>query len=243
MVSLTKTTSDYQELSKEELYEIAQERDLDGRSGMDRDELVAALELEDIGPDAIALLRRQHDDLRGRFADFDALSSRPSRKKEELVAGIVTDLVKHAEIEELVFYPAVRETIGDLADDIDEGLEEHHAAELLLRELDGAASDRPRYDAKVTVLAESVRHHMDEEESEVFPAVVEAMDETRRRELGAAMVAAWRVAPTRPHPLSPDTPPANLLVGPFAAVWDLAVGAARLATRTARRAGRRVLRG
>jgi hemerythrin superfamily protein len=231
-VPTTTETASYTDLTRDELYKVAQERDVAGRSNVSRDQLVAALEQEDLGPEALALLQRQHDELRGRFEAFEALSNRPSQKKERLVAEVITDLVKHAEIEELVFYPVVRQEIDDLVDDIDEGLEEHHAAELLLRELDASPSDRERYDAKVTVLIEHVRHHMEEEESDVFPRVREVFDETRRRQIGAAMVAAWRVAPTRPHPLAPDTPPGNLLLGPVAAVWDLAVGAVRLARRT-----------
>ncbi len=69
-----------------------------------------------------------------------------------------------------MFYPAVREALSD-EDLVDEGLEEHHAAELLMWELERLPADAPRYDAKVTVLKENVLHHVEEEETELFPKV------------------------------------------------------------------------
>jgi hemerythrin superfamily protein len=218
----------YEDRTREELYELAQERDIEGRAEMTKDRLVAALQLEDVGPDAVDLIVRQHQELRDRFAQFEKLSSRPSKRKDELVASIVTDLVKHAEMEEQVFYPAVREEIDGLDDEIDEDLEEHHAAELLLDELDGATSaGLPRFDAKVAVLKETVLHHMEEEETDLLPKIREELEEHRRRELGSAMVQAWRIAPTRPHPRAPDTPPGNLIAGVPAAAADVAVETAR----------------
>jgi len=230
------TTSEatYQERTREELYELAQERDIEGRAEMNKDQLVEALRLTDVGPDGVDLIVQQHEELRSRFSDFEQLSSRASKRKDELVASIVTDLVKHAEMEELVFYPAVREEVDGLDADIDEDLEEHHAMELLLDELDGATSaGLPRFDAKVTVLKEIVLEHMEEEETDLLPTVRAKLDERRRRELGSAMVQAWRLAPTRPHPRSPDTPPGNLIAGVPAAAADVAVETTRGATAAA----------
>lgn len=223
------TTTPYDDLTREQLYHRAQERDLPGRSQMSRDALVAALELDDRGPDALALLERQHDEFRRLFADFRDLGDRPSQRKAELVREIVTQLVRHAEVEEQIFYPAVRNELPDLADDVDEDLEEHHVAELLLWELDHVSPQADRYDAKVAVLIENVEHHLEEEEGELFPAVRQRLDEERRRELGAALRAAWPTVPTRPHPLSPDTPPGNVLTALPARVQDLGVGALRAA--------------
>ena len=221
------TTATYDDMTRDELYEIAQERDIDGRSDMDKDELVAALRLTDLGPDALDLLVSQHREVEELFTRFEDLSSRPSQRKTDVVRDIITNLVRHAEIEEQIFYPAVQQEVADVADEIDEDLEEHHAVELLLWELDHLDGSADRYDAKVTVLIENVRHHIEEEEQELFPKVREAMGEQRRREIGAALVDAWDRAPERPHPLSPDTPPANVLMSTPAAVLDRAVNLVR----------------
>jgi hemerythrin superfamily protein len=219
----TTTTTSYRDMTKEQLDELARERDISGRSEMKKDELISALETADLGPDAIELLTSQHRRIEELFASIEKRSSRASKAKLDDVRELVSTLVKHAEIEELVFYPAIREEL-DLDDDVDESLEEHHAAELLMAELEKMPADAPRYDAKVTVLKENVLHHIEEEESDLFPQVVEKLDERRRRELGGAMLQAWNIAPSRPHPLSPDTPPGNWLTGVPAAGYDLVVG-------------------
>jgi hemerythrin superfamily protein len=225
----------YDKMTRDELYDLAQEREIEGRAELSKEELAAALKLEDTGPDAVQLLLRQHDEIRRLFGEFDERSSRPSKRKEEIVRELITILVKHAEIEEQVFYPAVREELEGLSDEIDEDLEEHHAAELILWELDHLDSKADRYDAKVTVLKENILHHLEEEESDLFPQVTEQMTEERRRELGSAMETVWRVAPTRPHPLTPDTPPGNIITGIPGTVIDLTVGAARGVKKLARR--------
>jgi hemerythrin superfamily protein len=226
----TTTTTSYRDMTKGELDELARARDISGRSEMKKDELISALETADLGPDAIELLTSQHERIKELFASIEKRASRPSKAKLDDVRELVSTLVKHAEIEELVFYPAIREEL-DLDDDVDESLEEHHVAEVLMAELEKMPADAPRYDAKVTVLKENVLHHIEEEESDLFPQVVEALDEQRRREIGGAMVKAWDIAPSRPHPLSPDTPPGNWLTGVPAAGYDLVVGVLKAAKR------------
>ena len=101
-----------------------------------------------------------------------------------------------------------------------ESLEEHHIVKWVLSELDGMEPTDERFDAKVTVLIENVRHHVDEEETEYFPKVRDELGRTALGDLGEAMVAAKAVAPTHAHPRSPNTPPGNLVVGAAAGVVD-----------------------
>lgn len=231
----TSTTSRYDELTKDELYEIAQERDIDGRSEMSKEELVAALDRTDAGPDAVEVITRQHDEVRELFEEFEGLSSRSSKRKADVVRSAITLLSKHAAIEEQILYPAIRRALPDLEDDVKEDLEEHHLVEVALLELDHMSPDDERFDAKFTVVMENVRHHLEEEEGELLPRLREEMEEEARRELGAALEAAWPMAPERPHPLSPDTQPGVSLVGIPAALWDRGLNVLRFVIRTARR--------
>jgi hemerythrin superfamily protein len=151
-----------------------------------------------------------------------------------VVDQIIAELSTHAAIEEQHFYPAVRAAAPDIEDDVLEGLEEHHVVKWTLSELENLAPTEERFDAKVTVLIESVRHHVEEEEGEMFPKVREAIGRKELRELGETLEKAKGIAPKRPHPKAPDTPEkGNLLAGPAAAGMDAARATARKGVRKA----------
>jgi hypothetical protein len=93
-----------------------------------------------------------------------------------------------------------------------ESLEEHLIVKWELAALADLDPSDERYDAKVTVLIENVRHHVKEEESEFFPKLRNAL-RSELLELGEALERAKKTAPTRPHPMLPDEPPGNLVAG------------------------------
>ena len=172
-------------------------------------------------PDAITMLRDDHKRVEKLFKEFEKLEKNDASasKKRGVVEQIIAELSVHAAIEEQAFYPAVRE-LEDVGDVVLEGLEEHHVVKWTLSELDKMKGDEERFDAKVTVLMESVRHHVEEEEGEMFPKVREAMGRKALVELGDTMEKLRKAAPTKPHPRMPDEPPGNLVTGPAAALTD-----------------------
>jgi len=181
-------------------------------------------------PDAVDLLIEDHREVEQLFSRFEGLGEGARKRRQQVVDKIIEALSMHAAIEEQVFYPAARGEAPETDDDVLESLEEHHIVKWTLSELEGLDPADERFGAKVTVLMESVRHHVEEEEQELFPAVRDALGADRMRELRDELAAAKRSAPTRPHPRSPDTPPGNMVAqavtAPFDAVANLAGGAA-----------------
>src|SRR5436190_7494710 len=173
-------------------------------------------------PDAIALLKRDHREVEQLFKRFEKAGENAHKTKGALVASMIEALSRHAAIEEMVFYPAIRREVPKQESAVLEALEEHHVVKWLLSELEGLAPASERFDAKATVLIESVRHHVKEEETSLFPKVRARIERRRLMELGAELRDAKRRAPTHPHPRSPDEPPGNLLVGGAVAVMDKA---------------------
>ena len=134
--------------------------------------------------DALQLLRDDHKRVKDLFSQFEAAED--ARVKGDIVERTLTELDIHAEIEEKIFYPAVRgEADADEAQ-MDEAEEEHHVVKLLIAELRRMKPGAERFDAKFTVLAENVKHHIDEEESEMLPKAAE-LGMARMNELGAEM--------------------------------------------------------
>ena len=120
--------------------------------------------------DAIALLEADHREVDGWFDDYEALES--DADKKVLADKICLALKVHTRIEEELFYPPAREQTGD-ADLLDEAIVEHAGAKNLIAEIEAMQPGQPLYDAKVKVLGEQVRHHVEEEETELFPEVCE----------------------------------------------------------------------
>jgi hemerythrin-like domain-containing protein len=133
--------------------------------------------------DAVEMLREDHEKVKNLFDEFEDADA---EEKEQIVRTAINELTIHATLEEELFYPVVRQVIDD-EEQMDEALEEHHVAKLLIAELENMKPSDERFDAKFNVLAESVRHHIEEEESEVLPKA-EKSDEIDLQALGEQMM-------------------------------------------------------
>lgn len=134
--------------------------------------------------DAVALLKADHEAVSQLFAEYEKTRSVPNKKA--LVAKICTALSVHAQIEEEIFYPAVKAALKDKLL-VPEATVEHAGVKDLISQLKGLEPDGEMYDAKVKVLSEYVKHHVKEEQNEMFPkAKASSID---MAELGARMAA------------------------------------------------------
>jgi hemerythrin superfamily protein len=111
---------------------------------------------------------------------------------------MIRELSIHAAIEEQVLYPTVRSDLPDGSSMADEALEEHRQAKDDLRRIDRMDPASPGYESAVNELIRDVRHHVEEEETEMFPKLRSALQPRRLAELGSKMQQAKRTAPTRP---------------------------------------------
>lgn len=121
--------------------------------------------------DAIDLLKQDHDDVDALFKEYDMLAEGDGDggDRRALSTRICGMLAVHAMIEEEIFYPAARQADVD-ADLLDEAEIEHGSAKELIAQIGAAEVSESLYDARVKVLGEYIRHHVKEEESELFPA-------------------------------------------------------------------------
>jgi hypothetical protein len=119
--------------------------------------------------DAIALLKADHEEAHAMFEEYEGLGDRAKLGKTKLVAQICKTLTIHTQIEEEIFYPAMRAASKDSEDMVDEAVVEHASAKDLIAQLEEMDPEDDLYDAKVKVLGELIDHHVEEEEEEMFP--------------------------------------------------------------------------
>jgi hemerythrin superfamily protein len=148
--------------------------------------------------DAIVLLKDDHKQIRKLFRDFEQAGKNAKATKGRIVDRILELLTVHTYIENEGMYPKVRELVPDLEDDVLESYEEHHVADVLCVELATMKPEDERFDAKTTVLIESVTHHMDEEEQDWFPKVRAALGRKQLQDIGAHMIELRAKSPRKP---------------------------------------------
>ena len=128
----------------------------------------------DNSTNAVEVLKQDHDEVEKLFDQYeDAKDESNAELKVQIVAAVCKALTVHAQIEEELFYPAMRRE-EDAVALVDEAAVEHQTLKSLVAELDSAAPDDELYDAKVKVLSEYVKHHVKEEEGELFPIAKKA---------------------------------------------------------------------
>jgi hemerythrin superfamily protein len=121
---------------------------------------------------ALKFLQHDHEEVDALFKQYesDKDDMKPAQK-QNLATQICAMLTVHATIEEEIFYPAVRKLDDEVRDLVAEAAVEHQSLKDIVGRLEAAPPTDPLYDAGVKVLAEYVKHHVREEESELFPKV------------------------------------------------------------------------
>ena len=116
--------------------------------------------------DATALLRADHKRVSALFEQYE--STRSTAKKKTLVDTICRELTIHAQVEEEIFYPAVKAALKD-KELIPEATIEHATLKELIAQVEGKEPDGEMFDARIKVMSEYVKHHVKEEQNEMFP--------------------------------------------------------------------------
>ena len=185
-------------------------------------------------PDAIRVLKDDHAEVEQLFKRFEQLGPKASATKRKVADRVIEALSVHAGIEETVLYPAIREQMPDAESDVLEALEEHHLVKTVLAELARTQPDDERFVPKMTVLMENVRHHVKEEERDLFKQMRASMSKGDLTDLGTALRGARKTAPKRPHPHASDTPPGNLVATAITAPLDAALAIGETAANAVR---------
>ncbi|GLY26270.1 hemerythrin domain-containing protein [Micromonospora sp. NBRC 101691] len=171
------------------------------------------------GRDVIDVLTADHREVEALFVELENRQGTPEHRRQ-LVDVVIAELVRHSVAEEAYVYPATRKALPDGDQVADHEISEHADAERTMKDLESVDPSDPRFDQLLTHLTTTIRHHVQEEETDLFPRLRAACAHEELVELADKVTAAKRIAPTRPHPAAPDHPPANKLLAPGAGLVD-----------------------
>jgi hemerythrin-like domain-containing protein len=138
--------------------------------------------------DAIALLKRDHDKVKGLLQELESTTERGVKTRTELFGRIKDELSVHEIIEEEIFYPTLKQH-PKAKEIVLEGYEEHNVVDTLMGELEALPVDDETWGAKATVMIENIEHHIEEEEGEMFVKARQVLDRDELAQLGEAMEA------------------------------------------------------
>jgi hemerythrin superfamily protein len=139
-------------------------------------------------------------------------------RRRDLMDQVTIELVRHSVAEETRVYPAVKEKVS--AEEAERAKREHAEAEETLQRLEKLDADDPAFDDELATLMAEIRHHIEDEEGQMFAHMRQVIDADDLRSLGAAVEAFKKVAPTRPHPNVPNEALPRLAAGPAASLFD-----------------------
>jgi len=140
---------------------------------------------KDDSKDAIEMLKEQHREVETLFKTFEELGENAAKRKQAVFEKIADALAMHATIEEKHFYPAVKAKRTE--DILLEALEEHLGIKRVIADLLKIDSSDETFDAKVKVLKEQVEHHVEEEESDLFPKAKKVLGKPELTAIAATM--------------------------------------------------------
>lgn len=169
--------------------------------------------------DLVTVITHDHREVEQAFGELES-GSGDAEYRRDLADHVIAELVRHSVAEEQFLYPAVREHLSGGDQLADKEIEEHGEAEKIMKRLESMDVTDADFDRLLGELIQDVREHVQDEENNLLPELQRACTEDELRDLGEKVENAKKVAPTRPHPASPSTPPANLILAPGVALVD-----------------------
>jgi hemerythrin superfamily protein len=172
--------------------------------------------------DVIEVLEHDHREVEEMFAELESLrgasTEEAQSRRKTLTEQVTIELVRHSVAEEVLVYPQVQNKVS--AEEAEHARKEHAEAEETLQRLEKLDAGDPAFDDELATLMAEIRHHISDEEGQMFTHMRQVIDGDELRKLGARVEAFKKVAPTRPHPSVPNEPGPRMAAGPAASLFD-----------------------
>ena len=172
--------------------------------------------------DVVDLLSADHREFDRIFRELEQLMGRTGpedlRRKRELVDEVTIGLVKHSVAEETQVYPKVEKKVDK--DEAEHAKHEHAEAEETMKRLERMDPDDARFDTEVRALIHEIRHHVEEEEGRMFTDLRATFSRDELVQMAEKVEGVKKLAPTRPHPMTPNDATVRTVVGPVASLLD-----------------------
>ena len=172
--------------------------------------------------DVIEVLEHDHREVEQMFAELKSLRGASTEdaksRRKALTEQVTIELVRHSVAEEVLVYPQVEDKVS--AEEAEHARQEHAEAEETLQRLEKLDADDPAFDDELATLMAEIRHHIDDEEGQMFMHMRQVIDADELGKLGSRVEAFKKVAPTRPHPNVPNEPLPRMAAGPAASLFD-----------------------
>ena len=172
--------------------------------------------------DVIEVLEHDHREVEEMFTELESLrgasNEEERERRKELAEQVTIELVRHSVAEEVLVYPKVESEVSE--EEAEHARDEHAEAEETLQRLEKLDANDPAFDDELATLMEEIRHHIEDEEGQMFAHMRQVIDEDELRTLGERVEAFKKVAPTRPHPNVPNEALPRAAAGPAASLFD-----------------------
>jgi hemerythrin superfamily protein len=168
--------------------------------------------------DVVDVLASDHREFLALISEI--LASGDGEQRRELADALIAGLVRHSVAEEMFVYPAMRDSVPNGAEAVEHDTKEHKELERTMKELESAEPSQARFTELVHSLQDTLRDHVDDEESEQFPKLRAHLPAEKLTELAGKVETAKKLAPTRPHPAAPNAELFHKTVGPGVGLVD-----------------------
>src|SRR5215211_7069047 len=186
-----------------------------GRSGRASTARPQAVSRGTASPDVIAVIKSDHTAVKQLFRRYQSLGERAYKGRRQMAERIIKELSVHAAVEEQVLYPNAKAGLPNGERLVNEAIAEHQELKQSLTALDKCSPQSPEFDELMARVEHEVRNHVREEEAPngILALLRKHASREELHNMADLVRLAKRAAPTRPHPKTPSTPPANVILG------------------------------